>query len=168
MGMSISFVVLNKHVLDGEEFGCQQSDTISRRRNFRDYMARHLTSLGIPKYAQPDILWTIVEAVDVALPGVLISVIVVDLDHSDTDQQMVIADDQLRVITHLWCSHLYHRACIVGWLEKSHSVPCANILWNKIRPTKSSWTQHWPMLLMVSAGGVITATLVCRYWKRSQ
>ncbi|KAL6177709.1 hypothetical protein ACLB2K_049233 [Fragaria x ananassa] len=50
------------------------------------------------------------------------------LDHSDADQQMVVADDQLRVITRLWCSHLYHRACIVGWLEKSHSVPCANIL----------------------------------------
>lgn len=53
----------------------------SRRHNFRDYMARHLTSLGIPKYAQPepDILRTIVEAVDVTLPGVPISVIVVDV-----------------------------------------------------------------------------------------
>ncbi|KAL6175127.1 hypothetical protein ACLB2K_051770 [Fragaria x ananassa] len=45
------------------------------------------------------------------------------LDHSDADQQMVIADDQLRMITRLLCSHLYHRACIVGWLEKSHLCP---------------------------------------------
>ncbi|KAM5571816.1 hypothetical protein ABKV19_012077 [Rosa sericea] len=104
-------------------------------------------------------------------------------------------DQGHRMIIRLSCSHLYHEDCIFQWLVMSplcpvcrYSVPVVEeampvvervmeeampvverVMEEAAEPSKPSWRQlHWPMLLTASAGGILTALLVCRLLKQRQ
>ncbi|PRQ17118.1 putative transcription factor C2H2 family [Rosa chinensis] len=98
------------------------------------------------------------------------------------------------MIIRLFCSHLYHEDCIFQWLVTSplcpmcrYSVPVVEqampvveqampvveqampVVEQAAELSKPSWRQlHWPMLLTASAGGILTALLVCRLLKQRQ
>ncbi|XP_004298916.1 PREDICTED: probable E3 ubiquitin-protein ligase HIP1 [Fragaria vesca subsp. vesca] len=85
-----------------------------------------------------------------------------DLDHVDAAEE---GNDHQRIIARLPCSHIYHEGCIVLWLETNHICPLCRS--PAVKASKSSLRLHWPTLMM-SAVGVLTATLIPRLFNRNQ
>lgn len=228
----------------------------SRRRGLTQLLAPKLSIMGVPDDEQPAILRKTIQVAQVAVPGVPISVIIVDVtvrlapsiamvvdyfrivtSFADVNYQLIIdgvawefmetysslfktipaakssiegldklrldcleeatirqasrcvicledfdhldahvqeEEDQLVVLTHLPCSHLYHRECVVRWLETCNFCPLCHYPMPTEEPPaakartveagelpKPSWKDHWRLMLMVSHR-IITMTLVCR------
>lgn len=100
------------------------------------------------------------------------------LDHFDDGgvEEEEGIDNHQPMIARLPCLHLYHRACIVQWLEMCHLCPLCRyampIMEEDVvcEPSKPSGRRprrlHWPMVLTISAGGIITAMLLCKLLKQ--
>ncbi|XP_004299175.1 PREDICTED: uncharacterized protein LOC101298420 [Fragaria vesca subsp. vesca] len=115
------------------------------------------------------------------------------LDHVEDIEEGIDRSQLVR----LPCSHLYHGDCLSKWLPMSALCPLCRYalpveqtmpfveqtmpVVEQIMPVVEQampvveqtaepvWPQlHWPMLLTASAGGILTAILVCRLWKKTQ
>ncbi|PRQ38177.1 putative transcription factor C2H2 family [Rosa chinensis] len=80
--------------------------------------------------------------------------------------------DHLPMISRLPCSHIYHGDCTTLWLDRDHFCPVCRYPMPVVEavgePSRPSGRRrlHWPRI-MISAVGMITATLLCRLVKRS-
>ncbi|XP_062028005.1 uncharacterized protein LOC133743937 [Rosa rugosa] len=86
------------------------------------------------------------------------------LDHFDAAEE---GTDHQHMIACLPCSHTYHGDCIIQWLKTNYVCPlCRSPIVEGGEPSKPPLRLHWPMLMM-SAVGMLTATLIPRLLNRS-
>ncbi|KAL6195038.1 hypothetical protein ACLB2K_030660 [Fragaria x ananassa] len=84
-----------------------------------------------------------------------------DIDHFrgiEKDEQTIIRLPYL---------HLYHGDYIVPWPHRRQALFQYSMVPATKSSSRSSARPRWPMLLIMSSGGLITATLLCRLLKRA-